>query len=38
MNLEQEALVWIYFWSGAALIFLIFFMAREIKITKPKNK
>jgi len=38
MNVHQESLVWIYFWSGAALIFLLFFMVTEIKIRKSKNK
>jgi len=38
MNVYQESLVWIYFWSGGALIFLLFFMVTEIKIRKSKNK
>jgi len=40
MNVHQESLVWIYFWSVAALIFLLFFMVTEIKIKirKSKNK
>ena len=38
MTVYQESLVWIYFWSVAALIFLLFFMVTEIKIRKSKNK
>ena len=40
MTVHQESLVWIYFWSGSALIFLLFFMVTEIKIKirKSKNK
>ena len=38
MTVHQESLVWIYFWSGAALIFLLFFMIDKIKIIKSKNK
>jgi hypothetical protein len=38
MNVHQESLFWIYFWSGAALIFLLLFMVAEIKIKIRKSK
>jgi hypothetical protein len=38
MNVHQESLVWVYFWSGVALMFLLFFMVTEIKIRKSNNK
>jgi len=36
LNLEQESLVWVFFWSGTALIFLIFFIITNFKQFKKK--
>lgn len=31
MSVEEEALVWAYFWCGVALIFLILWVITNIK-------
>jgi hypothetical protein len=38
MSLEQESLVWIYFWSVVALVFLALQIITYIKIRNLKNK
>lgn len=36
MSLEQEALVWVFFWSGVALVFLMIFIITNFKQFKRK--